>query len=280
MPACEEDGRIMEAGEEMVTPMAKPSAMRTRSRHLTLVLSSLLLLLLGLSALPAAAGTPAEPDIVDPCGEDAEGDRVATQPEADICAGWITAEVTPAGDVTLDLSIQTLAPTVENQRQIAFTFTHGDCTFATSFDNAIASPRPITFGDGGALFPDAHPVRVRVTCVPISDPCTVDPVPVWCITYERHAVVELPWEAVAIDGDVVTLTLDLADEALTTSEVAADLPGPGDTITGLYAQVHRTASWLVPPIGTVVIAGSSDYGNPLYDAARGDAFTIPLPVGS
>ena len=73
---------------------------------------------------------------------------------------------------------------------------------------------------------------------------------------------ELPWQAVGVDEDVVPLTVDLADEALTTSKVAGDLPDRGDTITGLHAQgpPHRQ---LAGAIGTEVTVGANDYGHPV-----------------
>jgi hypothetical protein len=233
------------------------------------------LLVVVVLAPPAAAGTAEAPDIIDPCGG---AERV--RPENDICSAWFQADV--SGDApVLSVTVRTLEPTAEQLRVVSAAWTAGACRWQATYDDAAASPRPLHFGDGGVAFPEQHPVRLQVGCDPYTRPCDPD-VGLNCTSsgYERRGVVELPADAVVVDGTDVTLTLDLGALDLSGTAVADAAFGAGETLAEIRVDVATSPQGMVVPGGgTVVSISGFGFGVPTSDSGWGDAYTLPARSG-
>jgi hypothetical protein len=246
-------------------------------RTTTAVLLAILLALATTS--PATAGTPEDPEVTDACGQLAPTSTGYKQPANDICAAWFDADVAD-GAVELAVTIRTLAPTAPGSRYAEVGWTLGDCEHLLVVDDGELSPRPIPVGEGGAVLPEQHPVRLVVRCGPTSGPC-YPPVPIpTCTGHERRAAASLPADAVTTDGTDLTITLRPDAVDLSGTPVGTDgdaVVSPGSELTDLHVRVASGPSHLVVPSGgsAVVVSGISVVQFTTADSAEGDRYVVP-----
>jgi hypothetical protein len=180
-------------------------------RSLPLLLALLLSTLL---VAPAAAGTAADPELVDDCGLEANLEDGSVVPaEVDLCAGWLTTSVD--GDVT-SLTASLLVDgdaEAASGGQYRVGWAVGECTYGltrdeqadrTTFETSCGAPREV--------------------------PCPL-PVDSGCTEPAEVVAVPLPATAFAEDGSTLTWTVRF-DGALAG---AADAHRPGTVLGSINA---------------------------------------------
>ncbi len=257
-------------GNELHTYMITSGATRRTLAILAVVL------VLGLSGGPVHAGTADAPDITDPCGAEPVTSADHKLPENDLCAAWFSADV--SGDApVLSATVRTLAPTVDDLRVVSVGWTAGTGQWLLRLDDT-AGPRPLSVPPV-EVFPGAHPLMLEIECDRVEEECEPGIPMVGCTlsSYERQAFMVLDEGSVTVEGNEITLALDLATLSLDDTEVAGETIRAGETLTDLtaYVATHPTGA-VTPTGGTFASWGgirAGQYRN--ADVGRGEAYTLP-----
>lgn len=150
-------------------------------------------------APPAGAGTPADPEVVDRCGELAlEGSRhEAHPPWQDICSAWFETLTAPGGPPALAVRVEVagdLSPRTPTEYEVRWRV--GDCGYMLGYGE---SPREAT-GVG------TYRHHLHVSCGPmIYQPCYGGVAS--CGEWESYEIFAVPRSRFREDGSVLSLVL-------------------------------------------------------------------------
>jgi hypothetical protein len=211
-------------------------------RLMAAVVSSVLVL-----ALPAAAGTADNPEIVDDCGAQIRSDNdsiTAVPGHVDVCAGWF--DTTAKGlKVTLQTSTGLDNPEASGGGFWAVWWDNGDCTYEIAIDDTLnaANPRAFRVGCGDAPEPRCSPPIVALEC-----------------NYGDHyRNIPLPPDSVVRDGNTLQVSLDFTGAL---AEFA-----PAHARGQVLSQPRVWASSVVGPVYAHSMGCSfGDYGTYCFEA--------------
>ena len=208
-----------------------------------------------ISAGPASAGSPTDPDVVDACGvpgQTADETPGITTPWTDICAGWFDS-TTVDGAPVLRITTKVAGPIDDRFAIYRAGWRSGNCGYQLSHEQGFGEHEvgPIHITDAGGAF-------LRVRCAPpVVEPCLVPGVDL-CQVYPDERRLGVPG-TVAVEGDTVAWTVRVSGAL---AEFADDVDR-GSRLTSTYLQAATKAGLLAfapsACYGTSCVAVGSDH---------------------
>ena len=154
----------------------------------------LVMLLVGAVAMPASAGTAADPEVTDPCpGQVAHNDDATTVTPAgiDICKGWF--DTTPSG---IKVSLEMAAPADATGGFWAMYWRSGDCFFQVRVAEGTGEETPRVFSAGCGEPPERE----------------CDELGLQCDDGDFYRAFNLPASSVVRNGKTLAISVDFTGE--------------------------------------------------------------------
>lgn len=218
-----------------------------------------------LGVAPAAAGTPQDPDFVDPCGTDGLRSNPtdgATSPWADICQGWFgTLSGAEAGlKVTA-----TFAGPIDDDR-LGYYYAEwraGECDYQVTHDRGLGR-----YEAEGVFVADPGGDWLRITCGPaVEEPCPpLNLSNATCYHYPDTRHIALA-DSVTVDGNTVSWTLPFSGAL---AALAGEL-AEGTTLTRTRLYASNKAGVVVAGPGMCMGTTCTNVGS---DFAYGRNYTV------